>query len=63
LGYEFHYNWLIILIAFVAWQMPEEATFPEIEPSEPLATCFSTLWYNNDMTKQWQSNAMFHAYY
>jgi len=21
------------------------------------------MWYTNDMTKQWQSNAMFHAYY
>jgi hypothetical protein len=63
LGYEFHYSWLIILITFVTWKMPEGATFPEIEPSEPLATRFSTLWYTNDMTKQWQSNVMFHAYY
>jgi hypothetical protein len=30
---------------------------------EPLTARFSTLWYTNDMTKQWQSNAMFHAYY
>jgi hypothetical protein len=22
LGYEFHYSWLIILIAFVTWKMP-----------------------------------------
>jgi hypothetical protein len=51
LGYEFHYNWLIILITFVAWKMPEGATFPEIEPLESLATRFSTLWYTNDMTK------------
>jgi hypothetical protein len=56
LGYEFHYSWLIILITFVAWKMPEGATFPEIEPTEPLAAQFSTLWYTNDMTKQWQSN-------
>jgi hypothetical protein len=63
LGYEFHYSWLIILIAFVAWKMPEGATFPEIEPTEPLAAQFSTLWYTNDMTKQWQSNVMFHRYY
>jgi hypothetical protein len=53
LGYEFHYSWLIILITFVAWKMPEGATFPEIEPSEPLVARFSTLWYTNDMTKQW----------
>jgi hypothetical protein len=43
--------------------MPEGATFPEVEPSEPLAARFSTLWYTNDMSKQWQSNVVFHAYY
>jgi hypothetical protein len=51
------------MIAFVAWQMPEGATFLEIEPTEPLTAQFSTLWYTNDMTKQWQSNAVFHKYY
>jgi hypothetical protein len=30
---------------------------------ESLATRFSTLWYTNDMVKQWQSNVVFHAYY
>jgi hypothetical protein len=43
--------------------MLEGATFPEIEPSEPLATKFTTLWYSSDMEKQWQSNAVFHTYY
>jgi hypothetical protein len=43
--------------------MPKGATFPKVEPSEPLAARFSTLWYTNDMSKQWQSNAVFHAYY
>jgi hypothetical protein len=62
-GYEFHYSWLIILITFVTWKMPEGSTFPEIEPSKLLATRFLTLWYTDDMTKQWKSNAMFHANY
>jgi hypothetical protein len=62
-GYEFHFSWLLILIAFVAWKMLEGATFPEVEPSEPLAARFSTLWYTNDMVKQWKSNVVFHAYY
>jgi hypothetical protein len=62
-GYEFHFSWLLILIAFIAWEMPEGATFPDIEPFEPLAAKFSTLWYSNDMNKQWQSNVMFHSYY
>jgi hypothetical protein len=62
-GYEFHFSWLLILIAFIAWEMPEGATFPEIEPSEPLAVKFTMLWYSSDMGKQWQSNAVFHTYY
>jgi hypothetical protein len=53
LGYKFHYNWLIILITFVTWKMHEGATFIEIEPLEPLATRFSTLWYTNNMMKRW----------
>jgi hypothetical protein len=28
LVYEFHYIWLIILITFVSWNMPEGSTFP-----------------------------------
>jgi hypothetical protein len=51
LGYEFHYSWLIIIISFVAWNMVEGTNFPDIEPIEPLATWFSTLWYTNDMMK------------
>jgi hypothetical protein len=51
----------------MAWKIPEGATFPEIESTEPLDTLFSTLWYTNDMMKQWQSNGqpnvMFHGYY
>jgi hypothetical protein len=44
-GYEFHFSWLMILIAFVAWEMPEGVTFPDIESFEPLAAKFATLWY------------------
>jgi hypothetical protein len=62
-GYEFHFSWLLVLIAFFAWQMPERVTFPEVEPSESLVARFSTLWYTNDISKQWQSNVVFHSYY
>ena len=61
--YEFHFSWIFILIAFISWEMPEGATFQNIKSFEPLATKFSTLWYSNDMNKQWQSNAMFYMYY
>jgi hypothetical protein len=62
-GHEFHFSWLLILITFVAWELPEGATFPDLDPFEPLAAKFSTLWYSNDMRKQWKSNVVFHAYY
>ena len=62
-GYEFHFSWLLILIAFITWEMPEGVTFPDIEPFEPLAAKFNTLWYSSDMNKKWQSNVVFHTYY
>jgi hypothetical protein len=62
-GYEFHFSWLLILVTFIAWKIPEGETFLDIEPFEPLVTKFSTLWYSNDMNKQWQSNVVFHSYY
>jgi hypothetical protein len=62
-GYEFHFSWLLILVAFFAWEMSEGATFPEVESSKPLATKFTTLWYSSDMEKQWQTNVVFHTYY
>ena len=62
-GYEFHFSWLLILITFIAWEMSEDALFPETLPFEPLAAKFSTLWYTIDMSRQWQSNTLFHRYY
>jgi hypothetical protein len=62
-GYEFQLIWLLILIMFIAWEMPKGETFPDIEPFKPLAVKFSTLWYSSDMKKQWQSNVIFHTYY
>jgi hypothetical protein len=62
-GYEFHFRWLLILIFFIAWEIPEGVTFPDIEPFEPLAMKFSTLRYLSDMNKKWKSNVFFHAYY
>jgi hypothetical protein len=62
-GYDFHFSWLLILIAFIAWELPEGVTFPDIELFKPLAVKFCTLWYSNDMSKQWKCNAVLHAYY
>jgi hypothetical protein len=62
-GYEFHFNWLLILITFNTWEMLEGGTFLDVKPFEPLVAKFSTLWYSSDMNKQWQSNVIFHTYY
>jgi hypothetical protein len=62
-GHEFYFSWILILISFVAWELPEGTTFLNIDPFEPLTVNFSTLWYSNDMNKQWKSNVIFHTYY
>ena len=62
-GYEFHFSWLLILIAFVAWQEPTGAKFPEIDSTEPLALRYSSLWYDTNMNRQWQYNVVFHQFY
>jgi hypothetical protein len=50
-GYKFHFSWVLILIPFIAWDILEGATFLDIDPFEPLAAKFSTLWYSSDMNK------------
>jgi hypothetical protein len=42
-GYEFHFSWLLILIAFISWDMQEGVTFPDIELFEPLDVKFTML--------------------
>jgi hypothetical protein len=62
-GYEFHFSWILILIAFFSSEMSEGATFSDIEPFDLLAAKFTMLWYSSDMGKQWDSNSVFHTYY
>jgi hypothetical protein len=50
-GYEFHFSWFLILIAFTAWEMWEGVTFPDIDPFESLIVKFTALWYSSDMGK------------
>jgi hypothetical protein len=53
-GYKFHFSWLLVLIVFFAWKMPEGETFLEIEPLESMDTRLSTLWYTNEKSNQWK---------
>jgi hypothetical protein len=39
--YEFHFGWLLILNAFIAWEMPKGETFSEIELFDPLDAKFT----------------------
>jgi hypothetical protein len=52
-GYEFHFSWLLILITFIAWEMSEGETFPDIELFDLVAVKFTMLWYSRNMGKQW----------
>jgi hypothetical protein len=38
---------------FTTWEIPEGATFPDIELFKPLVVKFTMLWYLRDMGKQW----------
>jgi hypothetical protein len=51
-GYEFHFRWLLILIDFISWVMLEGTNFLDIEPFEPLAMKFNTLWYSRYINKK-----------
>lgn len=51
-GYEFHFSWLLILVTFFSWEMPKGVTFLDINPFEPLAAKFTSLWYSSDMNKK-----------
>jgi hypothetical protein len=62
-GYEFHFSLLLILITFIAWDMLKDVIFLETLLFEPLAAKFITLWYTTNMSRQWQSNTLFHRYY
>jgi hypothetical protein len=53
-GYEFHFSWFLILIAFISWEMSKGVTFPKLEPFEPLAAKFTSLWYSSNMGKKWK---------
>jgi hypothetical protein len=50
-GYEFHFSWLLILIAFTFLGDAGRCDLPDIEPFEPLTAKFTTLWYSSDMGK------------
>jgi hypothetical protein len=52
-SYNFHFSWLLILIAFIAWEMLDRVTFPEIESSKPVIANFTMLRYLSDMAKKW----------
>ena len=43
-GRPFHYFWLIVLIALVGWQEPNEAQFAAIPPNLPGAVWYTSLW-------------------
>jgi hypothetical protein len=50
-GYEFHFSQILILIAFIFWEMSEGVTFLDIDPFKMLTGKFTTLWYSSDMSK------------
>jgi hypothetical protein len=57
-GTEFHYSWLIILIALAGWQEPKFSTFLD-RVGKCYATRYESLWKEKDNKTQQENNTVF----
>jgi hypothetical protein len=61
-GMEFHYAWLLILIALVAWREPEDTQFLGAMKKPCLAARYVNLWHTVHKERQLDNNIMFYVY-
>jgi hypothetical protein len=61
-GMEFHYSWLLILIAFTTWNEPEDAQFLGLRGKSCLATKYHNFWYTMNKRRQIDTNIEFFLY-
>jgi hypothetical protein len=57
-GTEFHYSWLLILIALVGWKEPKFSTFVD-RKGKCYAVRYKTLWQAKDNKNQQENNTVF----
>jgi hypothetical protein len=60
-GFEFHYSWLLILIALMGWQEPTYNLFLS-RTGKCGATCYTSLHSTTDPKKKKLNSNMFNIY-
>jgi hypothetical protein len=58
-GTEFHYSWLLILIALSTWREENDSHFLGVTEKPCLAVRYQNLWYTTHKTCQMDSNVTF----
>jgi hypothetical protein len=62
-GTEFHYSWLLILIAVLSsWREPDDSQFLGVKEKPCLAMWYQNLWYTTHKVRQMDSNVTFYIY-
>jgi hypothetical protein len=57
-GIDFHYSWLIILIALIGWEEPKFSAFLD-RMVKCYATIYESLWKAKDNKEQQENNTFF----
>ena len=50
-GQAFFYSWLLLLIALVAWEAPEESILPKLTPDMCEGARYTNLWDSKDVQR------------
>ena len=58
----FHYNWLLVLMAFVMWKEPKHSQFLMVRGDYRWVR-YENLWATTNMEKQRINNMVFYTYY
>jgi hypothetical protein len=61
-GTEFHYAWLLILIALSSWREPDDTQFLGVKEKPCLAAWYQNLWYTTHKARQMDNNVAFYIY-
>jgi hypothetical protein len=61
-GIEFHYAWLLILIALSIWREPDDTIFFGVKDKPCLAAQYHNIWHTTHKTRQMNNNVSFYIY-
>ena len=62
-SHPFHFSWLLILCAFVAWKEPPNSQFPQILGGTPRGVRYASLWDTSSPARKQVNAIVFYEYY